>query len=305
MLNLVFVLFDMKPNSEDCDKTSKNREFFKMKISIVTVCFNEEKNIEKTINSVLRQSDNSYEYIICDGKSSDKTVEIAKLYKQAFDERGVTYTIKSEKDGGIYFGMNNGIDLASGDYIIFMNAGDCFHGLDAVKNIVEALKGRDPLPDVIYGDCNFVQRGYYHRICGNHNDLEKGMSICHQSLLVSTDILKKEKFNTDYKVGADYDLVLKCYLQGKSFLYIDTIISDFYAGGISSVKIKYTVEESFKIRDNYSVNYNATQEMRQAAKSERFEKFKLKMPYFMWAVWCKLKKRPKALKLNNGVAKQV
>ena len=152
-----------------------------MKISIVTVCYNEEKNIAMTINSVLRQNDTSYEYIICDGASTDKTVEIAELYREAFEKKGIDYIIKSEKDGGIYFGMNNGIDLATGDYVIFMNAGDCFHGLDVIKNIVDALKDKEYLPDVVYGDATFVERGYYEiRKAGPIDDMCNGMPFFHQ-----------------------------------------------------------------------------------------------------------------------------
>lgn len=274
-----------------------------MKISIVTVCFNEEKNIAMTINSVLRQSDTSYEYIICDGKSTDKTIEIAESYRQAFEEKGIDYIIKSEKDGGIYFGMNNGIDLATGDYIIFINAGDCLHGTEAIKSIIDSLKEEETLPDVAYGDCNFVQRGYYHAMGSDHERLESGMSICHQSILVATDIIKKEKFNTEYKIGADYDLTLKLFLQGKRFLRINSIIADFYSGGISNVQIKSTVEESFKIRDAYSVKYDAKGERKKASKNERFEKFKLKMPRCLWTLWCKIKKREKEENLNNNLVK--
>ncbi|MBO5379053.1 MAG: glycosyltransferase [Clostridia bacterium] len=270
-----------------------------MKISVVTVCFNEEENIERTIKSVLRQSDTSYEYIICDGKSTDKTVEIAESYRQAFEEKGVNYILKSEKDGGIYYGMNNGIDLATGDYLIFINAGDCLHGTEAIKTIVDVIKKSENKIDVLYGDINFVQRGRYHRIAGNHSDLKQGMSICHQAMVISGEIMKNERFNTEYKIGADYDLALKLYLGDKNFLHVDEVISDFYAGGVSNVKIRETVEESFKIRDVYSIGYDVTAEMKRAAKSERFEKIKLKMPRCIWALWCKIKKRVKEEELGN------
>ena len=108
-----------------------------MKISIITVAFNEEKNIKKTIESVLNQTSDSFEYIICDGKSADKTVEIAKEYKNTFAEKGISYIINSEKNKGIYDGMNKGIDLATGDYIFFLNAGDWFYSDDVIENVVE------------------------------------------------------------------------------------------------------------------------------------------------------------------------
>ena len=113
-----------------------------MKITIVTVCFNEELNISRTIESALNQTSSDFEYIICDGGSKDKTVEIARSYIGAFEKKGVKYIINSEKDKGIYDGLNKGIDLASEQYIYFLNAGDWF----CSDNIVEKVLNSFPSP---------------------------------------------------------------------------------------------------------------------------------------------------------------
>ena len=110
-----------------------------MKITIITVSFNEEKNISRTIESVLDQTSCDFEYIICDGKSADKTVEIAESYRARFAEKGVAYFVNSKKDKGIYDGMNNGIELATGDYVYFLNAGDWFYSNDVIEQIVKTL----------------------------------------------------------------------------------------------------------------------------------------------------------------------
>lgn len=271
-----------------------------MKISIVTVCFNEEKNIERTIKSVLRQSNTSYEYIICDGKSTDKTVEIAESYRQAFEEKGIEYIIKSEKDGGIYFGMNNGIDMANGDYVIFMNAGDCFHGVNAIKSIVDAVGDREKLPDVVYGNATFVERGYYEiRNAGLIDDMCIGMPFFHQSALVRTDLIKETKFDTSFRICADFDMFSKFYTQKREFYYVDAIISDFYAGGISCTRQKETAQESFRVRDKNGFKYDKAAIEKKVSKGEKLTQLKTKMPFFLWALWCKLKKRKKDIELGN------
>ena len=103
-----------------------------MLLSIVTVCLNAEQLIGRTIDSVLRQDMDDYEYLIVDGASADRTLAIAESYRPAFDEKGIRYTIVSERDSGIYNAMNKGARLASGEWICYMNAGDAFfRSLDA------------------------------------------------------------------------------------------------------------------------------------------------------------------------------
>jgi len=97
-----------------------------LKFTVVTAVFNAEDVIEKTIKSVLNQTYTPYEYLIIDGKSSDKTVEIIRKYSKHFEEKNITLKIVSEKDNGIYNAMNKGIDLAEGDFISFLNATSIF-----------------------------------------------------------------------------------------------------------------------------------------------------------------------------------
>ena len=271
-----------------------------MKISVITVCFNEEKNIKMTLNSVLRQSSTDYEYVICDGKSTDKTIEIIESYRNLFEEKGVEFKFKSEKDGGIYFGMNNGIDMATGDYVIFMNAGDCFHGTEAIKIIVDSVSHEDALPDVIYGDATFVERGFYEiRKALPIETMEEGMPFFHQSSLVRSDLIKDTKFDTTFKICADFNMMAKFYADGKKFFYVETIISDFYAGGISCVRQMDTAQESFRVRDKNGFRYDKEVIEKRISKGEFMVKIKMKMPGFLWALWCKKKKRRPASELGN------
>lgn len=91
--------------------------------SIITVCFNEEDTIRKTIESVLNQTFCNYEYIVCDGGSTDGTLKIVESYRAAFENKKIRFIVHSEKDGGIYFGMNIGVRLSNGTYLNFLNCG--------------------------------------------------------------------------------------------------------------------------------------------------------------------------------------
>ena len=262
-----------------------------MKISVITVCFNEEKNIASTIRSVLRQDTADYEYIICDGLSTDKTVEIAGTFKSAFEQKGIEYKINSSKDGGIYFGMNNGIDMATGDYVIFMNAGDCFHGKSAISTIIKELEKETELPDVVYGDAVYVDRGYYEiRKAKELSAMCEGMPFFHQSVFVTTNLIKREKFDTSFRICADFDMMSKFYRQGKKFKHIETKVSDFYAGGISSTQMLKSARESFIVRERYGFDYDKKAIEKQMRKSEFLAKVKYNLPAFLWKLWCVNKK---------------
>ena len=119
--------------------------------SIITITYNAERWLERTILSVLSQSYPNIEYILIDGASKDKTVEIIKQY-----ESGIASWI-SEPDKGLYDAMNKGLRRATGDYVWFLNAGDTLYTADTVQRIVASLKKKVSLPDVIYGETRIVE----------------------------------------------------------------------------------------------------------------------------------------------------
>ncbi len=261
-----------------------------MKISIVTVCYNEEKNIAKTIESVLNQTTNSFEYIICDGKSTDKSVEIAKSYENKFKEKGVEYRVYSEKDGGIYGGMNNGIDRSNGDYVIFINGGDKLNNDDALKNIIDAVG--EKRPEVIYGNSLYVDMCVYTVFKTDHTKLEGGMSLAHPATLVRSDVIKNHKFDTSFRIAADYNMMLSLYHENCTFLKIDTVISNFYADGVSSINRCASISESCRVRRLHGVECDEEQEILAAKKLEKKLKIKSYVPKFIRKFWSKtIKKR--------------
>lgn len=261
-----------------------------MKISVITICYNEEKNIATTIESVLSQTVCDFEYLICDGKSSDATVEIAESYIEKFKQKNVDFKIFSEKDGGIYFGMNNGIDRAQGDYVLFLNAGDKFYSSDVLAEIIAKVNGR--LPDVIYGDCMLIDRCVASICKTDHTQLKEHMSIGHPSTLVRADVIKANKFDTTYRIAADYNMMLGLYMKNMEFLHLDLIISKFYLGGISSVQVVKTKKEVCSIQESHGIQVDVEAVLAKAKKTEFKNKLRSKAPKVIWKIWNKnIKKR--------------
>lgn len=217
------------------------------KISIITVSYNAEKTIENTILSVINQTYPNIEYIIIDGGSTDKTIDIIRKY----DSR-ITNWI-SEPDKGIYDAMNKGISLATGQWINFMNSGDFFYNENTIFNIHFENYNNDNIK-VIYGDTikrktNFDKRIYPKNI----HHIHRGIICCHQSTFVSLINKKDVLFNITYKISSDYCQLYKLYLkyQESSFKYIPQIISIFDGEfGISSTNRLQLYKEQLCIRSN-------------------------------------------------------
>ena len=257
-----------------------------MKISVITVCYNEEKDIAKTIKSVLMQTSNRYEYIICDGFSADKTVTIANSFIGDFESKNIPYKVYSIKDGGIYFGMNNGIDRASGDYIVFINAGDIFADEYVLEKTLQYIDEEKKPIDIVYGDVVYIERGFVRRkYVGNHFDLCKGMTICHQATFVSTALMKQYKFDTKYRIAADYDFFIKAFLEKKSYLHIDLVIAYFRSGGVCNVTQTACVKEMFHIWDQYGFEYSSEKILRRAKKNDFILGLKMRIPKVLWDFW--------------------
>ncbi|MDE6502876.1 MAG: glycosyltransferase, partial [Muribaculaceae bacterium] len=119
--------------------------------SVITICFNAEETIVPTLESVKSQSFGDFEYIVQDGMSSDRTVALVK-------EAGIqSLCLVSERDNGIYDAMNRGLGRARGEYVIFLNAGDAFHGSDALRRIADIIE-RENNPGIVYGQTILVDK---------------------------------------------------------------------------------------------------------------------------------------------------
>ena len=255
-----------------------------MKITVITIAFNEEKNIAKTVESVLSQTSSDFEYIICDGNSADKTVEIARSYGDEFAKKGVKFTVNSERDKGIYDGMNKGIELAFGDYIYFLNAGDWFYSDDIIESVVNAASSNSE-PDFLYGDVAMVERGVVTVSKGDDNSLAEGMSISHQAVFSSTELMKQNKFKLEYKIAADYDFLLSQKLQEKSFVNINATVAYFATDGLSTQNLDKCIAEQSVIKKSYGVEFDERAAAKRAKKIARIVKIKSLIPKWLWQFW--------------------
>ncbi len=226
-------------------------------VTIITITYNAEKVIEKTIQSVLNQTYSNFEYIIIDGKSTDATVAIIEKYNTLIN-RG-DYAILphnfrwiSEPDTGLYHAMNKGITFANGNYIWFMNAGDKIHNNNTLK-IIEATLAKNQDAIVIYGQSLMINQndralGERHKIAPPNLNLKhmlNGLVVCHQSIIVKRD--KAPLYDLQYRIASDYDWVIKILNHSKSNVYINDYLSDFMIAGTSSVHRKKAWKERYFI----------------------------------------------------------
>lgn len=193
-------------------------------ISIITVSFNAEKTIRKTIESVINQTYKNIEYIIIDGESKDNTVNIIKEFN-----KNINYWC-SEKDHGIYDAMNKGLKIANGDFVIFLGADDIFFSDTTLEDIIEKLDEKY----VCYGDSYITQiRKIYW---GKFNKYKISIgNICHQAIFYPKKIYKTKHYKTEYKIYADYVYNLELFPFYK-FKYLNETISIFNYNGVSSSK---------------------------------------------------------------------
>ena len=209
--------------------------------TIITVCYNAEKEIKRTIESVLAQTYTNYEYLIVDGMSKDSTVDVAESYRKEFDKKGITYTIQSEKDTGIYNAMNKATELANGKWLLFLNAGD---RLVDEQVLQEVSKYDCEKTSVLYGDVICSMHDIYKKVpAGALNGLKNGMVFCHQSTFILKEKMSIYRYNENLRIGADYDFICRCYKAGEKFKKIDVVVSVFELGGTSSNPIKHMLEK--------------------------------------------------------------
>lgn len=204
------------------------------KLSVVTVCFNAEQTIEKTLSSVLEQTYTNYEYIIIDGASTDSTNHIIKKYLPMFQTKDIDVKYISEKDDGIFYAMNKAIHIACGEWIAFMNADDSYYDKYVFEDIFSGKSYEEY--DVLYGDTNFISLEGTKTIKVEKIDFSSNnVVIVHQSSFVKTQIMKAKLFDTSYELAADYNFFVELWLEQGRFYYIaDRIVSNFSTMGSSA-----------------------------------------------------------------------
>lgn len=218
----------------------------KSKLSIVTVSFNSEKTIERTIRSVLLQAIDNYEYLIIDGGSSDKTVEIIKKYEPLF--LGKMKWI-SEPDDGIYDAMNKGISLSIGNFIGFINSDDWYEA-NALKTVLDNIENY-PDVDMFFGVLNvWVGEELVKSYCNFPNNISKD-SLAHPSVFLSRSTFEKiGGYSLSYRSASDYELFIRLFDYGIRYKYIGSSLANFQRGGISGTSLGYFETLSIKYKYN-------------------------------------------------------
>lgn len=195
-----------------------------MKLSIITVNFNDSKGLERTIKSVLSQTFHDYEFIVIDGGSTDNSVNVIKKYESHID-----YWV-SENDGGIYPGMNKGLCKAKGEYVNFMNGGDCYHSED----VLEKIFALETEADIITG--THEENGIKNIGKGGVTmlDLYK-WAIDHQASFIRREVALRHPYDEKYRIVSDWKFFIEALIfDNCSFYYTDTIVVNVDMKGISN-----------------------------------------------------------------------
>lgn len=224
-------------------------------LSIITVTYNAEKELQKTIESILSQQnikEINIEYIIQDGLSSDKTLSIAKEYKTRLENKGITVNIYSEKDYGIYDAMNRGIRKSQGKWVCLLNAGDSFCDKQSLQGLKRYLE--ESIADVLYADYKRINSYVTRNVrIPDLKELRKTMIFCHQAIFIRDYIYRDNLYNCQYNLVADYDLMFRLYIEGRKFEHIPIYLIDYDTDGLSAKNMVRTYREIYKVRKDNAV----------------------------------------------------
>ena len=234
------------------------------KFSIITITYNAEAFLPRTVESVLSQHYRDIEHIIIDGASTDSTISVAQDYMQRSyaAQNGHEVRIVSEPDNGLYDAMNKGLRQASGDYICFLNAGDFFPNANVLDTIVSrSLTGKSgqQLPAVIYGDTDIVDNDgnflRHRRLAPPRNltwrSFRKGMLVCHQAFYARLDIARTVPYDTRYRYSADVDWCIRVMKEaermGAGLAYVDSVVVNYTQEGQTTKHHRDSLKERYRV----------------------------------------------------------
>ena len=236
-----------------------------MTFTIITCTYNASDVIERTLNSVLQQSYSHVEHVIVDGCSKDDTIAKVRSYEEASKNKHASRAINiiCEKDKGLYDAMNKGINRATGDYVIFLNAGDMFSSDDILAKVVAQINEGETLPGVIYGNTNIVDdEGNFlreRRLSPPENltwrSFRHGMLVCHQSFYALSSIAKQTPYDLSYRLSADVDwcirVMKKAESEKRSLHNTHLTLCSYLDGGMSVQNHRASLKERFHIMSKH------------------------------------------------------
>lgn len=212
-------------------------------LSVITIVYNNVRDIERTICSVLGQTYPHIEYIIIDGASTDGTKTVIEKYRSQLS------AYISEPDKGIYEAMNKGITRATGDYLLFMNSGDEIYARDTVQEVLATQPGAD----IYYGETEMYNDNWEslgrrrHQIPATFNwkSFRYGMNISHQAIYISRKLV--EPYDLSYKYSADIDWIIRAAKKAQCIVNTRRYVAKYLVGGISKQKHRESLKERFLI----------------------------------------------------------
>jgi glycosyltransferase involved in cell wall biosynthesis len=220
---------------------------FNPKLSVITIVYNNVRDIERTMLSVLNQTYHNIEYIIIDGLSTDGTLQVIEQYNDSVSK------IISEKDKGIYDAMNKGLALATGDYVMFMNSGDEFYDAETVTAVFATADDAD----IYYGETEMIadtgeslgQRRHKAPAKFTWRGFKYGMSISHQAIYVRRALA--EPYDMQYQLSADIEWIIRAAKKAKKIVNVNRYVAKYMVGGMSKKKHRQSLQERFDIMKRY------------------------------------------------------
>ena len=240
-----------------------------IRFTVVTITYNAEAVVGRTLDSVFGQTYEGVEHLIIDGASQDGTLAAVEAYKQRSDESEGEHKviIQSEPDHGIYDAMNKGLTQASGDYIVFMNAGDTFPSADTLEQVAHSCRLTElptaELPGVLYGDTNIVDgegRFLHLRTLRPPKQLtwrsfRQGMLVCHQAFYARTDIAKNVQYDTHYRFSADVDWCIRVMREterlGLQLCNTGMVVANYLEEGTTTKNHKASLRERYLVMQKH------------------------------------------------------
>lgn len=218
--------------------------------SIITITFNAESTLPPTLKSVAEQTFTDFEYLVIDGASKDRTVELVR-------QSGIAnLNCLSEPDKGLYDAMNKGLARAQGRYVIFLNAGDSFHSSETLSQIAHAITANS-YPGVVYGQTDLVD-AHRQRVGQRHltapdvltwQSFKDGMLVCHQAFVARRDITGP--YDMSYRFSADFDWCIKVLKKSDSNIYIPNVLIDYLSEGVTTANRRASLRERYDIMCRY------------------------------------------------------
>lgn len=215
-------------------------------LSVITVTYHAEETVERTLQSVAKQTYPHMEHILVDGNSKDNTVDLIKKY----DNDKMIWI--SEPDQGLYDAMNKAVGLSKGDYLCFLNAGDTFHTSETVEKMMQTMEPNDN-PDIIYGETAIVDNnGKFLRMRRlkspqklHYKSFKQGMLVCHQAFIVRRKLF--EPYSLKYRFSSDFDWAIRMMKQAKSIHNTHLTLIDYLNEGLTTTNRKKSLKERYAI----------------------------------------------------------